>query len=340
MIGETIMSLIDRSPILAGLTYAKGQVLTRLKLRGHHSGSTALSMSVDDAADYARRVVADYVTYGAGGDAERLIDKDVLEIGPGDNLGVALLLLAKGARTVTCIDGFAHNFNAHHNSQVYKAIYSSLGTDERERVRDVLTIQADGSAAVGGERLLCRYGVPIDAEMTPLRAHSYDIVISRAVLEHLGDLEIGWRNMVQCLRKDGEMWHKVDFRCHDFFGQIHPLYFLTVSDTIWNFISRPDPTMNRLRHPTYRELASRYFYHSRFYITHLAGESEFFPHPERLVAGMHYGERQLDTIRDIRPRLLRQFADYDVEDLLVTGVFLTSRGVRSNQESVDSSPTG
>ena len=83
------MSFIDRSPLLAGLNYAKGQVLNRLNLRGHLSGSTGLSMSVEDAANYARRVVADYITYGAAGDAEHLKGKDVLEIGPGDNLGVA-----------------------------------------------------------------------------------------------------------------------------------------------------------------------------------------------------------------------------------------------------------
>ena len=80
------MSFIDRSPLLAGLNYAKGQVLNRLNLRGHLSGSTGLSMSVEDAANYARRVVTDYITYGAAGDAERLKGKDVLEIGPGDNL--------------------------------------------------------------------------------------------------------------------------------------------------------------------------------------------------------------------------------------------------------------
>lgn len=323
------MSFIDRSPLLAGMNYAKGQVLTRLKLRGHHSGSTGLNMSVEDAAAYARRVVADYLTYGAGGDTERLKGKDVLEVGPGDNLGVALLLLAKGARTVTCIDGFAPNFDANHNSHIYRAIYNGLNAEERERVKDVVTLQSDGTAAVGGDRLLSRYGVPMDSVTTPLGSQSYDIVISRAVLEHLGNLEMGWKNMVRCLRLDGEMWHKVDFRCHNLFGQIHPLYFLTISDTLWNLISRPDPTMNRLRLPTYRELAAHDFYDSRFYITHIAGENEFSPHIESLIPGTHYGQRNLDGLRDIRPRLQKCFSDYSDEDLLVTGTFLALRGVRT-----------
>lgn len=323
------MSFIDRSPVLAGLNYAKGQVLTRLKLRGHFSGSTGLSMSVDDAANYARRVVSDYITYGAGGDIERLKGKDVLEIGPGDNLGVALLLLAKGARTVTCIDGFDPNFDAKHNSKIYAAIYNGLTAEERQRLHDVITLQPDGSAAVGGNRLISRYRVPMDAAATPLDPQSYDIIISRAVLEHLGDLEMGWKNMVRCLRPDGEMWHKVDFRCHNLFGQIHPLYFLTISDGVWDLISRPDPTLNRLRLPTYRELAARDFRDSRFYITHIAGEKEFSPHVESLIPGTHYSQRNLDGIRGIRPRLQKHFANYSDEDLLVTGVFLALRGVRA-----------
>ncbi len=323
------MSFVDRSPLLAGLNYAKGQALTRLKLRGHYSGSTGLNMSVEDAAGYARRVVADYLIYGAGGNPERLNGKDVLEIGPGDNLGVALVLLAKGARTVTCIDGFAPNFDANHNSHIYGAIYNDLNTDERKRVQDVVTLQSNGTATVGGDRLLNRYGVPIESVTTPLESRSYDIVISRAVLEHLGNLEMGWKNMVRCLRLDGEMWHKVDFRCHNLFGEIHPLYFLTIPDTLWNLISRPDPTMNRLRLPTYRELATRDFYDSRFYITHIAGENEFSPHIERLIPGTHYSQKNIDSIRDIRPQLQKCFSDYSDEDLLVTGTFLALRGVRT-----------
>jgi SAM-dependent methyltransferase len=323
-----MMSFIDRSPILAGLNYTKGQVLNRLKLRGHHSGSTGLNMSVEDAANYARRVVADYIRYGADGDPERLNGKDVLEVGPGDNLGVALLLLARGAHTVTCIDGFAPNFDPKHNSQIYRAIYDGLSAAEQKRVRDVVTLRSDG-ATVGGGRLISRYDVPIDAVAPPLKARSYDIIISRAVLEHLGDLKRGWKNMVACLRVNGEMWHKVDFRNHTLFGEIHPLYFLTVPDNLWNLISSPDPTMNRLRLPTYRELAARDFLESHCYLTHIIGESEIAPHVDDLVSGTHYSQRHLDMVQAIRPRLLKDFSDYSDEDLLVTGVFLTVRGVRN-----------
>jgi SAM-dependent methyltransferase len=319
------MKLVERSPLLSGLNYFKGQVLTRLKLRGHHSGSTALQKSTESAVRYAYQVVGDYVTYGAGGAAARLIGKDILEIGPGDNLGVALLLLARGARTVTCIDGFSPSSSSDHNAHIYAAIYKSLSDEERARIHDVITIRSDGTAELQSERLVVRYGVPIDAAVTPLPDKRYDIILSRAVLEHLENLEIGWKNMLRSLRPDGEMWHKVDFRCHDFFGKLHPLYFLTISDSLWDLISRPDPTLNRMRLPDYRKL-TRDLSDTRCYITHIIGVDEFQPHLEHLVAGTHYQQRHLDMIQEVRPRLLKRFASYSDEDLLITGIFLACRG--------------
>jgi hypothetical protein len=323
------VSFIDRSPLLAGLNYAKGQVLYHLKLQGHRSGSTAHHMSIEEVLRYVRNVVADYLEYGAGGEAGRLHGKDVLEIGPGDNLGVALLLLAKGARTVTCVDGFNPTHDPQHNARLYAALYNSLSLEERELVRDTILLQPDGTAVVGGERLKARYGVRIDTDKEVLEAGRYDIIVSRAVLEHIGDLAAGWRAMVGALRPTGEMWHKVDFRCHNLFGQIHPLYFLTIHPVLWDLISRPDPTLNRLRLPEYSKLAARDFQYSQMYITHIVGEEELTPHVEHLVAGRHYGARHLELIQSIRPRLRDPFSDHSDEDLLVTGVFLAVRGLRA-----------
>jgi SAM-dependent methyltransferase len=326
--GGRAVSFIDRNAILAGLNYTKGQFLTRWKLRQHHSGSTAIAKSVEEAADYARDVVADYITYGGGGDPGCLAEKEIVEIGPGDNLGVALMLLAKGARKVTCIDGFEPASDAAHNARVYFTLYDRLTEEERQRVRDVVAVRGDRTATVGGDRLISRYGVRIDAPVSPLPASSCDLVLSRAVLEHVEDMRTGWKNMARSLRPDGGMWHKVDFRCHNLFGEIHPLYFLTVGDRLWNTISRPDPTLNRLRLPEFRQLAEEYFREARFYMTHVVGNVEAIPHPEMLLRGSHYGEKELELVRRIRPRLLPRYQAHSDEELLVNGVFLAVRLLR------------
>ena len=94
------MSFIDHVPVLAGLNYFKGQVLNRAGLRGHFSGATAYGMTLDEVVSYVWTVADDYLHYGAVDDLSRIRGKDILELGPGDNLGVALAFLARGARGI------------------------------------------------------------------------------------------------------------------------------------------------------------------------------------------------------------------------------------------------
>jgi hypothetical protein len=320
------VELINRSPLLASLNYAKGQVLSRLGLRNHHSGSTAVGLGLEKSVAYVRRVIEDYVCYGAGGDATVVEGKAILEIGPGDNLGVGLMFLALGAKSVTCLDGFRPHSDPQINPRLYAALYQSMSAEQRDRVRDVVELQTDGTAVLRHGRLNRFYNAPVEMPHEALAANSYDIIVSRAVLEHLADIRLGWKNMVSCLQPNGEMWHKVDFRCHRLYEDIHPLYFLTVPETAWRLISRPDPTLNRARLPVYREALSNDFAESKIYYTHILGGPEIQPHPDRLQSGVHYNRAHLDAVADIRPRLEEPFRGHTDEELMVTGIFLSARG--------------
>lgn len=314
--------------VIEGLKHLRGQALYRMNLRSHQSGATAGQFSVEKARDYARRVVDDYIAYGGNGDAGRIAGRDILEVGPGDSLSVAMVLLAKGANSVTCVDGFAPSTESGHRARVYAAIHASLVPEEQERIRDIVRIEQEGITLIEGGRLVSRYGVPIDdGSASAFAPKQFDIILSRAVLEHLADLEAGWEAMVKWLRPDGAMWHKVDFRCHNLFGKVHPLYFLTIGQPLWDWISRPDPTLNRMRVADYRKLLSRSFEHSRVFYTHLVGqESELLPHVETLEG--HYGPPHLEAIRQIRPALIAPFDGQTDEELVVEGIFLSASSVR------------
>jgi hypothetical protein len=320
-------TVIDRNPLLATLNYAKGQALHRLGLRRHRSGSTGFHLSLDGALDYICRVAHDYVQYGAGGDARRLEGKDVLEIGPGDNLGVALMLLSMGAESVTSIDGFAPQSDEQKNRRIYAALHERMTPDQRQRVAGTL-IQDGAGMRIAGTRVRAFYNCPIENTHEALQAERYGIIVSRAVLEHLADIRQGWATMVRTLQPDGEMWHKVDFRSHCLFDGIHPLYFLTIPETLWNLISRPDPTLNRARLPVYRELIDRDFMSSTIYFTEVVGRTEFQPHSETLIPNLHFDDRQLSLLQAIRPRLQEPFRNYSDEELMVSGIFLISRQKR------------
>jgi hypothetical protein len=319
------MDFIDSSPILAGLNYSKGQLLYRLGLRGHHSGSTAAAFSVDEAVSYIGRVVSDYLNYGATGDHRMIAGKRILEVGPGDNLGVAFRLLSLGAASVECLDAFEPVSNPGHNGLVYSALWHSMTDEERERVEDIVRVELDHSIALRtGDRLKIHYRAPIGTT-EHLRLDYYDLVISRAVLEHVDDVVAGWRRLRESLRRDGEMWHEVDFRSHKMFDRIHPLYFLTWNERLWKIISSPDPTLNRCRLPVYRELLSKSFLASKVYVTRILNGSTLDPFVELPITRHHYSAQDLDDVRRIRPQLRPPFDSYSDEDLLISGVFLVGR---------------
>src|SRR5688572_13542338 len=159
---RVISSLIERSACLSTLNYLKGQVLYRTRLRSHGSGATHAQYSTDASVAYIHQVVADYLRY-AGVDESFVAGKRFLEIGPGDNLGVALVLLAKGAEQVTCFDRFQPLADEQRNNVIYRRLVESLPVGERARLADVVTFSEDGSVAFCANRLRFQYGVAIES---------------------------------------------------------------------------------------------------------------------------------------------------------------------------------
>ena len=74
-----------------------------------------------------------------------------------------------------------------------------------------------------------------------------DVIISRAVLEHVFDLDTAFGAMHRLLKPGGRMAHKVDLRDHGLFtdGGQNALEFLTVSDRL-----TPGWARNRRGYPT------------------------------------------------------------------------------------------
>src|SRR5262245_62826507 len=96
---DWLRAIVERSPILSSLNYGKGQLLYHLGLTHHHSGMAHSGFTIDQSIDYIVNCYNDYVHYGGVG-PDHFRGKSILEVGPGDNLGIALYMVAKGARHV------------------------------------------------------------------------------------------------------------------------------------------------------------------------------------------------------------------------------------------------
>lgn len=319
------MKRIDQSPTAATLNYLKGQILTRLKLRGHNSGSTALELKGSRFLDYARQVVTDYLDYGAAGDINRIRQANLLEIGPGDNLSVALLLLAKGAATVTCIDAFTPKSDSQENREIYRQLFSGLSDEERSNLERSVSITDDGSLHFHNDNLTALYKCPAEQLRSRVNSGRFDIILSRAVLEHVERPYEAWQEMTASLAGNGEMWHKVDFRSHNYYNAIHPLYFLTIPSWIWRLVSSPDPTLNRERLTFYREISADTFGDVSIYVTHILESQEFVPHIPFENVNSVIQDGDVEVLRKIRPHLPPSLERLPTNELLVNGIFIICR---------------
>ena len=225
-----------------------------LRLTGQTGRGDTLAESPEYIASYFQRCVDDYLAF-AGVPAEEaeswLSGKTIVEYGPGDFPGVALLLLALGARKVYCVDRFPMVRLSQKNAEVWSALMASLTPIQLERARALLRNPQAPSEGFHTERI--QYVV---------RAHGFsglqgvcDLALSRAVLEHVDDLPGTFGDMRAALKPGGLAIHLVDLKSHGL-HQNNPLDFLAWPSWLWSLMYSQKGVPNRWRLDRYREIVS------------------------------------------------------------------------------------
>jgi len=289
-------------------------------------GATHLGKTLEQSLEYINLVYSDYLEYGGLRPAD-FAGKRVLEIGPGDNLGVALRFYAAGAGRVVCLDKFFARRDAAQQSAIYRALRETLPASERERYDRAISF-ADGRAVIDAACVQYIYGVALERACEVLAPQSFDVIVSRAVLWEIYDPDPALRALDELLRPGGIMIHKI--ACLDWmFTQngYHPLEFLTIPEAMYRWIARDSGKSNRRTIAHYRDAMRRLGYDAQFHITRTVGMqgAEFPPGVTSLQNGVHYGEESIELIRSIRPRLQPVFRGLPDEDLLVEDMFLVAR---------------
>ena len=247
-------------------------------------------------ADYFIRCLDDYriqlgmtsIQFGA-----YLEGKTVLEYGPGDILGTALLIYAHGASAVHCVDRFSIHRMTKVNVQTYHELINSLKDEQLERARTAIN----------------KYGVPesgLDASKISYRvtgdglsgeSQKFDLIVSRAVLEHVNNLPATFRDIKRALKPFGTSAHEVDLRSHGL-DRYLPFDFLTWPTLLYGLMYKHKGLPNRVRLPTYRMLARS-----------VGLEIKFLSRTGVLPPG---------SLTRIRPYLAEEFREMTDEDLACT----------------------
>ncbi len=255
--------------------------------------------SVEASVVYIQQVFADYLTM-AHLSKEDIQGKRVLEIGPGDTLGVALLFLCAGACEVVCLDKFAPTRKDTHMRDVYRALYNCLSGEEQSRFDSFVV---DGNILdVAPVHLM--QGIGIEDATSLFEPAYFDLIVSRSVLEEVHAIDVTISVMKRLLAPDGMMVHKIDLRDYGMFSLYghHPLTFLTIPERVYTLMTSHRPQPNRKRVTYYREKMQQ----------------------EGMKAYLVPTHRIEEDIQCIRPHLQPAFRGLSDEDLRISGLFLVA----------------
>jgi SAM-dependent methyltransferase len=255
---------------------------------------------VDESVGYIETAFEAFTRQGELSEGE-LRGARVLELGPGDNIGLALRFLAAGAREVIALDKFAIRRDPENERAIYDGLRERHGGIDLDAVRVIK-------------------GVGIEEAPGELEPESFDLIVSVAVLEHVYDSDAAFAAMDTLLRPGGRMLHQVDFRDHNMFtaGGRHPLEFLTVGDRLWRRMTVDSGGPNRRLLDYYRGKVEELGYESKLIVNQLLGV-------DGAVRDAQLGPLQRELIDSIRPRLLPRFRSLPDEDLAAAGLFLVAR---------------
>lgn len=223
--------------------------------------------------------------------------KTVLEYGPGDVLGIALLMYAHGAASVHCIDRFELNRASARNIEIYREMLGRLGPDEQTRAAQAFNVHGDPGS--GFNVLAVKYLVAENGLVQEREA--YDLIISRSVLEHVNRLEMTIDDMARALKPDGVSVHKVDLKSHN--QDRYATYdFLTWPEPVYQLMNSHKGRPNRWRVGKYIECLEQ----SGLRLRNLTDT----------------GRLENEDIERIRPKLAKRFRQLTTEELTWLGFWM------------------
>jgi hypothetical protein len=290
--------------------------------------SATLHFPADEISAQLARIEGIYTQYlnYAGWNSETVAGKRVLELGPGRHIGIPLRFAADSADMVVGVDKFVSLQTGPEFAVLYSRMRESLlprqqaAFDRAIQLQPKVALRPEHAAYVGQKELAdC---------VTQLGAESFDMVASNAVMEEIYDPMPNLRAQDALLRPGGVMVHRIDLADYGMFSKygFHPLEFLTVPEWAYRRMVEASGQPDRRLIDYYREVGARLGYQTEIYILRVVGTEEYLATPVReLRAGLHYTDRQLKLVREIRPRLVEPFRNLPDADLLPSCILFVGK---------------
>jgi SAM-dependent methyltransferase len=222
----------------------------------------------------------------------------VVELGPGDSIGIGLMVLLTGAEQYYAVDAVRHASSATNLlifDELTKLLSAQTPIPSGGEFAEILPELGDynfPSKILSEERLaralapdrlnhlrsalagnltdgpIC-YLAPM-GRMHEIQGNSVDLIISQAVMEHIDQLEETYTECFRCLKPGGFMSHQIDLRCHDTAPEWNGHW--KYADLTWRFMRGGRPWfINRKPCSTHIGLAKHAGFHIHAEIKQTAG---------------------------------------------------------------------
>jgi len=173
-----------------------------------------------------------------------LKSKNILEVGPGPDLGTGILFLLKGANSYTAIDK-SNLLTA--PKEFYNQLISNfeINSNNNRGLLEIIEKLKTSSQKIDYPNFkylnisICNASAGLE--------NKFDLIFSQAVLEHINDIKKAFQEMHKLLQDGGVIYHEIDFQTHTrFLREKDPLNILRYKETQYQKY-KFDGSPNRLR---------------------------------------------------------------------------------------------
>ena len=328
----------SKGAIIAYRIYQNWSTKRRFKSGNTESnlGSTHKGRTLSQSLTYINTQFNDYLAYG-GVPSSALQRMRILEVGFGDNIGVALKFIAQGASHVSCLDKFYAKRDTDQERQIYRALRETLDEASKTRFDEAIDLENEVHANPG--KIKCIYGVDVEDSEDLAHGPLYDLVISRGAIQDIYEPQKAFEGMDRLLVPGGCMLHKIDLSDQGMFRDrgLNPLTYLTIPEAIYRLMAKDSGRPNRKLRSDYHAILAELGYEGKLLITDVIGRrgmGDLHPHKETLDRQADYVATALSFVDEIRPRLIPRFKKLSDEELIISGIFMIARKPVAQQDRV------
>lgn len=233
-------------------------------------------------------------------DSKGVKGKTVLELGPGPDLGIGLILLAMGAKQYIALD--IHKLATSAPSKLYEKIFERIAIEFPKADLEYLKTQLD--RCLEGKESDLRYVVDEEFCVKSVK-EKVDIVFSQAAFEHFTDVERTILELEHVVKEGSLFVAEIDMSTHTrWIRDKDPLNIYRYSDWFWR-LCRFQGSPNRVRACEYKSILEK------------RGWKKVGVEPE--------GGVELEYLKQIQPSLRRRFRNLEPQEMCLLSIFLTAQ---------------